>query len=376
MSMLNIVIADNDEEFIEAFERFLEKNYRERFQAVCITTSKYLNEYLKGTSKKIDILLIASVFVPMSNMENVNTVIVMTDGRITTELGKFKTLEKYQGAQNLVRRIIDIYAENNPNEIHIPFSDKKTKIISVFSPNGGTGKTTVSIAAALRLAQRGEKVFYLNFESFSSTAAFLNCKSETNLSHVLYFLKEKSKNLSLKIEGVKLKDLNSGLYYFAPTDMPLEINEIDEDDAKELVNQLKAFKYYDYIIIDMPSVMDEKNIRLFQLCDSIIYIFTPDRISQIKSFEFFKALGMTEKKELKGIENKLRFIINKFDGESFDTFESLGIQQRVIEVKIPEMPGIFSGIGNMQGMRLDNGFGESVNQLVSMILGVNEDGSL
>lgn len=372
MAMLNIVIADNDEAFLEALERFLRAYYRERFEMVCITTSKYLNEYIKNASKKIDILLIVPGFFPLRDMENVNTIILMTDGRITAECEKYKTVEKFQTVQKLVRKIIDIYADNNPDEVHVPFIDKKTKVIGVFSPNGGAGKTTMAIAMAMRSVQRGMKVFYLNLESVPSTSAFLDCNSEINLSHVLYFLKEKSKNLSLKVEGASLEYLNGGLNYFAPPDSPYEINEITGDDIRELVNQLKTLNKYDSILIDMCSMIDDRNMKIFEICDNIICILTTERCSQIKATQFLKLFEMAESKELQEIQNKIRFVMNKCDEMCLNAQENFLIEGRLIEARIPNRPEMFSSMGEKQEMSLRNDFGEAVNQLVSSVLGVKE----
>lgn len=374
MSILNIVIADSDEDFVEAFERFLGTNYNERFKVICITSAKYLKEYVENTPDEIDILLTTPAFLPLGRLENINTVLLMTDGRITSELKNYRILDKYQSAQKLAKAIINIYAENNPDEIHSSFTDKKTKVTGVFSSNGGTGKTSISIAVSKRLAQRGTEVFYLNLENISSSPLFLDCSSEINLSHVLYFLKEKSKNLSLKIEAASLEDLNSGIHYFAPPDSALEINETDGADIQVLVNQLKALNRYDSIIIDMSCEFDEKNMKIFEICDSIVCILTPDEISRLKTGELIKLLKMSQKKEIKEIKNKLRFVINKYNESFIDIQGEFCDIGKTICAKIPEMPEAFSRIGGKQDINLDNQFGEGVNLLASSILGVKEDG--
>ncbi|MGE5473675.1 MAG: AAA family ATPase [Ignavibacteriales bacterium] len=374
MAIFNVVIADSDEDFVEAFERFLGIYYHERFQAVCITSAKYLNDYIRNTSKKIDILLTTPEFFPTYRGENINTVIFMTDGRITSELEKYPAIEKYQSAQRIVKTIIDIYAENNPNEVHSCFRDKKTKVVGVFSPNGGAGKTTISIAMSKRLVQRGTNVFYLNLEDISSSPLFFDCNLENNLSHVLFFLKERSKNLSLKIEAASHEDLNSGIHYFAPPDSALEINEINGEDIKELINQLKSLNRYDSIIIDMSCAVDEINMKIFKTCDSIIYILTPDETSRLKTAQTIKIFQMAEKKELKEMHNKISFVMNKYNEKNTDFQEELYFEDKKIEVRIPDMPEVFSRTGEKQDIGLDSQFGENVNILVSRILGVKEDG--
>jgi len=374
MAKLNIIIADSDEEYMEALERYLGKYYRERIESVCITSQEYLIGYMKKEITNIDILLVTPRFLHELNLDNVNTVVLLTDGRIPQEYIKFKSTAKYQEAQKLVRRIIDIYAENNPDEIYTSFNDKKTKVIGVFSPDGGAGKTTISIAISLRSSQRGMNVFYLNLENIPSTQAFLDCNSESNLSDVLYFLKEKSKNLSLKIEGARLEDLASGIHFFAPPDSPLEMNEILENDIIELVSQLRSLNRYDSIVIDMSSVIDEKNLKIFEICDSIICISTPDKISQKKASQFIKALEMIGRLEVETLQAKLKFVVNKYDASCADMPENLYGEGRAIAAKIPNRPEIYFNIGERQEISLDNDFGKSVNLLVSSIFGENEYG--
>jgi len=375
MAKLNIIVADSDEEYMEALERYFRTYYRERIESLCITSQEYLIEYMKKEITNIDILLVTPRFLHKLNLDKVNTVVLLTDGRIPQEYIKFESIAKYQEAQKLVRRIIDIYAENNPDEVYTSFNDRKTKVIGVFSPDGGAGKTTISIAISLRSSQRGMNVFYLNIENIPSTQVFLDCNSENNLSDVLYYLKEKSKNLSLKIEGARLEDLASGIHFFAPPDSPLEMNEILDNDISELVSQLKSLNRYDSIVIDMSSVINEKNLKLFEICDSIICISTPDKISQKKASQFIKALEMTERVELKTLQVKLKFVVNKYDASCVDMLENLYGEGKVTAAKIPNRPEIYFDTGERLEISLDNDFGESINLLVSSIFGENEYGS-
>ena len=48
----------------------------------------------------------------------------------------------------------------------------KTKLVSVYSPIGGAGKTTIAANACINCAREGMKVFYINLETIGSTFCF------------------------------------------------------------------------------------------------------------------------------------------------------------------------------------------------------------
>lgn len=373
MVKINIVIADPDEEYTEALERYIRVYFCERFQPFCISTMEYLNEYLVKMPAKVDVLLIVPDFLSGIDADKVNTVVLLTEGRIPQEYIRYKNIKKYETAHKVIKKLIDIYAENNLFEVHDTSTDKHTRVIGVFSPGGGAGKSTISLAISLRCEQRGLSVFYLNFENIPSTPLFFDCFSENNLSHILYFLKEKSKNLGLKIEGTSLENSCGGIHYFAPPDNPFEMDEITGEDIAELIKQIKVLGKYDTIVVDMSSVIDEKNMEIFKMCDRIVCINTPYAGSQVKTTQFFKIFNMTQNKELTGIRDKIIPVLNKYQDRGVDFYEN---EDKSEEIRIPEMPEIFFNVGGRLEMSLSNPFGEAVNLLVSRMLEVNKDAVL
>jgi len=93
-------------------------------------------------------------------------------------------------------------------------------VVAIYSPIGGSGKTTVAVNSAVHCAKKGLEVFYLNLENFQSTPLYFNCKKERNLSELLRCLKQ-GRNVAAKIRQIKQKDADYGVHYFVPPEMSL-----------------------------------------------------------------------------------------------------------------------------------------------------------
>ena len=63
------------------------------------------------------------------------------------------------------------------------------RVIAVYSPIGGSGKSTIAAGLSVQCARRGMKVLYLNFERASCTSAFFNPGQGVNLSRVMLSIK-------------------------------------------------------------------------------------------------------------------------------------------------------------------------------------------
>ena len=94
----------------------------------------------------------------------------MAYGQGVNEIKGYKAINKYQNADNFVSSILAAFSENGQG-FALPGSDSKvSKVISVYSPVGGIGKTSICVALATNMSASGHKVFYLNMESTPSTS--------------------------------------------------------------------------------------------------------------------------------------------------------------------------------------------------------------
>lgn len=337
MSRITLLIADYDELYVESLVNFLMTNYSRRFQISSFTKPEYLYSYLSAEGCNADILLID----PEVNLEeiplsNVKTILAMACGQGVTEIKGYKAINKYQNADNFVSSILAAFSENGQGFALPGHDTKASRVISVYSPVGGIGKSSICAALAINMSASGYKVFYLNMESTPSTSCFFHDKNNNNLSTVLFSIKGKSQNTQLKMEGAKCFDSTNGVYYFTPPDSTFEIEEMQPEELKILVDLLKTSGQYDYVFIDLSSSISMNNIALLEACDRIILPIDQDISSEIKLSALNEELKILNQQKSINLLEKTKIVLNKFicDNKKILNIEGFEISENTMKIPL------------------------------------------
>ncbi|MDP4179687.1 MAG: AAA family ATPase, partial [Bacillota bacterium] len=336
MSKLSLIIADNDEEYLNGVVGFLTEKYLTRFKILSFTDKISLINYIEGSNEKLDILLVSpDLYYENLDKRNISLLAILSSGRLEKDFKGCDIIYKYQLGENLAKNILNLYSDKNC-EIILTNGEKTTKVVAVFSPNGGSGKTSVAYGCSLKSVQRGKKAFYLNLEGSASTPLLFETDGQFNLSHVFYYLKSKNKSFSLKIEGIRMIDKSTGIHYFAPPKNHLELLDIEPDEYSELIAKMKEMRQYDVIFIDMPCFLEKRMISVLKACDVLLCVLNPENISLVKLQNFLEALDIIDNINKSEILSKTEFLINKAKDESLGFDEVLNSVDKVISYRLPK----------------------------------------
>lgn len=312
MSRLRLIIADTDEYYSSSLLEFITLNYPDRLQADTFTTPAALNSFIFENITALDILLLSpELFCMQIPTDKFKAVIILSDGKLTKETLNFNQIYKYQSGDKLVSSILSIYAEKTSDEVITAQGSGLSKLIAVYSPSGGSGKTTLSAGMCINYSCSGFKVFYLNLENYPSTDHFFLSDNGPGISHMLYHLKDKSRNLGLRFEGIRCIDNISRVHFFSPPESVREIEEINAYELKQLLSLLKQNKQYDIIMIDMSSSLNSLNMEILKECDRILLVIPDEHISDLRTQMFIKELGIIEQKNCTPFSEKITLVFNK-----------------------------------------------------------------
>ena len=143
-----------------------------------------------------------------------------------------------------------------------------SKIISVIGAKGGTGQTSLAINLAYNLSKKINKnqslVFIdLNFNQ-PDACVMLNIKPKNNL---LDLLKNHS-SLDKEIISSCCYDINNQFKVILPS---TEILIYKPDKPQIILDTLNKIKeYFDFVILDLPKIIDETLIRILDISNHII----------------------------------------------------------------------------------------------------------
>lgn len=189
------------------------------------------------------------------------------------------------------------------------FTRGRGQIYSIFSGNGGSGKSNLASAFAqtIKVESTAEVILIdlnlqfggletlMSIESNRSIADLMPVIGELNESHI--------RNVSQKLESSKLEVLIS------PCDAETAETITEEFVAKLLRTCRRSF---DFVIVDLPSYLNNHVVTALEESDRIYYVLTPDTPS-LKVLKQFEELAVRLGIEL---PSRTSIILNKLSKEN------------------------------------------------------------
>lgn len=236
------------------------------------------------TRTKFDIVLFdPSVYSSMDVMRKVKMPIALYDEENSqwSIPSSVRTIRKYQRGSTIYSEMIGYFSEvvRDPSVLSGE-STEKGRIIAFYSPIGGCGKTTCSIAAARSIANKGRTVLYLSFEPFASYGAEFPLKGGKGIAELFSAMNGKI-SFSLKMESLVHKT-SEGVMYFEKFENVFDIYELTVSDVEDLLNELRTKSGVDYIIIDMGTEYNEINRCIMENAAKIVIVDQTDKYSAAK----------------------------------------------------------------------------------------------
>ena len=192
-----------------------------------------------------------------------------------------------------------------------------TRVLSVFAPNGGVGRTTIAFNLAVALGQLGQKTVLIDGSlQFGDLRSLLKVPNDA------------PSILDLPTDRIAESDLSDVLWrdpsgidiLLAPP--RIEMAEIvTARDVDKILSLMR--RVYQTIVIDMSAVISDVNLAFLDASDTIIEIVTYDSTTihnTIAMADTFRSIGYPA--------SKVRYLVNRADSpggiEPDDLHRALG----------------------------------------------------
>ncbi len=212
--------------------------------------------------------------------------------------GEMAWIEKSKSAQVQVA-----VASGNLGSI-AGFGGPKGKIITVYSPKGGAGCTTLAVNLALTLNNGDTRVALIdgNFQ-FGDVAVFINEQGKNTVLDLASRAEELDPEI---VEEVMVKHAASGLHILAAPSKPEQAEKISSTQFSKVLEYLSQI--YAYVVVDTASFLTDVTLAAIDLSDVIVLVTTQD-IPSIKNCRLFLDLLQTL-----GVEReRILFVMNRYD---------------------------------------------------------------
>jgi len=367
MYHIRLVLADFDNKYVEKVTDFINSSFSPRIKISSYTRLDSLEEYLTSSTEKVDVLLAHHQFLafPPERYKNVEIVLALADGSLINQPEQYRFVNKYQPGDKLVNQILSLYSETNAKVSRVVKGFNKTKLVSVYSPAGGAGKTSVVLGLASKLGELGQTVFCLSLESINSISAALSCSGNDALSHILLSLSENAETLPIKLETYKTRDSGRNIDFFEPTEHFLELSELRKENLELLLERLRQTGAYDIILVDLDAAANDKVVSVFNYSDIVVFVQIPDSIGRFKTEAFLSQINRIGEAEKTSIFKKLIPVMNKCNGNSMDEIGQYGL---ITDFSIPVLQNLWKYLDGRWVFDEDQIFCSSMTGLAKRIL--------
>jgi len=243
------------------------------------------------------------------------------------------------------------------------------QIITVFSPKGGTGCTTLASNLAVAIRQEtGKRVLLIdgNFQ-FGDVGMLLNLQTNKSILDLLGEGEQVDEEL---LEGTILEH-PSGIRVLLGPPHPEMAELVTAGHMKHILAAVK--KTYDYVLIDAWNSLHDLVLAIFDLSDKILLVTTAE-LTAIKDtklfFDVVEALGYPPE--------KIVLVLNRLDGRGGISLPDIqGAIKHPVAMAIPNDWAVANYAIN-QGVpfamsQKDSHIGKAVGELAQIIAGEREE---
>lgn len=320
---LKVVILDQNTEFMNRLSKVFQKKYEDKINLMLFSEEEAMYDSLKNS--RADVLLSdQSLKIDMNRIASDTIVGYFCEMPGVDEIDGIPAICRYQNVESIYKSILGIYAENSSNFM-LQKSSSSARIIFFISAQGGSGASSAAAAHAMRCAAEGRSVFYLNLEKFGGADMYFASENTISFSDVIYALKSKSGNLSLKLESMIQTD-GSGVDFFHTCKNAYDMFELKNQEIEKLISILAQMEKYEEVVVDLSGEFTESMIEVMnRSANRIVYISDGSECGNHKFERFCEMIRILEKRNEFRILDKMVLLYNRYSSKTSSQLEKTAV---------------------------------------------------
>lgn len=319
---IKLAILDRDARYLTRIEKAFGSKYEDKFEIYSFTDMDAALNALDPS--RIEVLLSSDSFeIDTEKLPKRCGFAYLVDAQDVITFRDERAICKFQRADLFYKQILMVYSEN-AERIGFRMAGEGSRIILFTGAGGGVGASTMAAACALHFADQKKKVLYLNLEQFGTADLFFQGEGQFDMSDVIFALKSKKPNLSIKLEGSVRKDPRD-VYFYAASKIALDMMELDAEDVHNLLAALSRADY-DYIIIDADFSLDKEMLKIYREAHAVVLVGNGTESSNTKTERALAALRTMEHNADVPLTKRISFLYNKVSSKGSKELQADQIQ--------------------------------------------------
>lgn len=321
---IKLAILERDKSYLTRIVTAFSARYADKLEIYSFTDYQVAMATLDNA--KIDVLVANDSFdIDVDQLPRRCGFAYLVDSTDIDTINNRSAICKFQKADLIYKQILSIYSENAGSVSGLKFGDDTSRIIVFASPSGGVGSSTIAAACARHFAQKEKRVLYLNLEKYGTADSFFHAEGQFDMSDVIYALKTKKANLSMKLESCVKQD-STGVFFYAPAKIALDMLELGTEEIQRLLSDLKVAGSYDYIILDMEYSQSKDILNIYRQAHGIVMVGDGSEISNTKITRAFTALTTVEQNTDVPLTGRMSLVYNKYSNKTSSTIGDIGLR--------------------------------------------------
>lgn len=275
-----LVLCDQEEEYAQLMTEFLQMH---RELPWSIRTYTDVEELMQGEKNcSIDVMAVSegTYQQKLATLRPLRTVILNESGLMKWK--EFVNVNKYQQAQNVLQRILEVYLEIADVVLPPIPGMGSTQFIGIYSPVRRCMQTTFALTLGQMLAEK-HRTLYLNFEHYVGISKLAAEVGARDLADLLYFLMAEQDKFRLRLQTIVQHQGN--LDYVPPMKSGQNLIAVSSQDWCHLFQKINELKEYDYVVMDLSESM-QGLFDILRFCSKVFTLTNIDRIAQGKLSEY------------------------------------------------------------------------------------------
>ncbi|MFN8412447.1 MAG: response regulator [Anaerolineales bacterium] len=201
------------------------------------------------------------------------------------------------------------------------------KIITVYSPKGGTGSTTIAVNLGIALNNEATPTVIVDANlQYGDVAVFVNEQGKNTILDLAPRVDELEPDL---VEDILIKHEASGVRILAAPQRPEMAERVSSEQFVKVLQYLQ--KMYSYVVVDTSSTLTDVVLGCIDVSD-IVLVITTQEIPAIKNARLFLDLLHN----MGVVKDRIVFAMNRYDKRISITPEKIGDNlKQEVAVSIP-----------------------------------------
>lgn len=180
----------------------------------------------------------------------------------------------------------------------------KGKIVTVYSPKGGTGCTTLAVNLAIALNNEDTRTVLVDANlQFGDIAVFLNEQGKNTILELAPRVDELEPDV---VEDILIRHEASGVRILAAPQRPEQAEKVGADQFAKVLQFLQGM--YAYVVVDTSPILTDVILSTIDISDVIVLVTTQE-IPSIKNarlvLDLLKTMGVNK--------DRIVFAMNRYD---------------------------------------------------------------